>query len=91
MKQVRMRILLEGRLQGLNFRYRTQRRAKKLGMTGFVRTLSDGRIEIEVQGSQDNVGKMLAWCQEEPQSSHIKTILYRYEAPTERYSDFLVR
>ena len=91
MKQVRMRILIEGRLQGMNFRYHTQQQAKKLGVTGFVRALSDGRIEIEVQGDQNKVEKILAWCQEEPQSSQIKSILYRYDEPYERYSDFNVR
>ena len=40
MKQARMRILLEGRLQGINFRFQTQQQAKKLGVVGFVRILS---------------------------------------------------
>ncbi len=91
MEQARMRILIEGRLQGMNFRYHTQQQAKKLGLTGFVQSLSDGRIEIEIQGAQNKVEQMLAWCQEEPQSIHIKTILYRYDELTERYSDFVAR
>lgn len=90
-EQVRARILIEGRLQVMNFRFNTQQQAKKLGLTGFVRTLSDGRTEIEVQGDQDNVEKMLAWCQEEPQSSQIRSILYRFDEPKEGYSDFNVR
>ncbi|MBN1991653.1 MAG: acylphosphatase [Anaerolineae bacterium] len=90
-KQVRARILIEGRLQALNFRYNTQQQAKKLGLAGFVRTLSDGRIEIEVQGDEANVETMLAWCQEEPQSSQIRSIFYRYDEPSERYSGFNVR
>lgn len=91
MKEARMRILIEGRLQGMNFRYHTQQQAKKLGVTGFIRTLSDGRIEIEIEGGEKQVKAMLDWCQNEPQSSQIKTILYRYDEPTERYSDFTVR
>jgi acylphosphatase len=91
MKETRMRILIEGRLQGTNFRLQTQQKAQELGVVGFVRNLSDGRIEIEVQGIQDQVDKLLAWYQEEPLSSHIKTILYRYDEPVERYSDFAVR
>ncbi|MFC1975385.1 acylphosphatase [Chloroflexota bacterium] len=88
----RVRILIEGRLQAMNFRFRTQQQAQKLGLTGFVRTLSDGRIEIEAQGDEGSIGKILAWCQEEPQSSQIRSILYRYEEKiTERYSDFNVR
>ena len=90
-KQVRARILIEGRLQAMNFRYHTQQQAKKLGLTGFVRSLSDGRIEIEAQGDEANVEKMLAWCQEEPQSSQIKSIFYRYDEPQDRYTGFNVR
>jgi acylphosphatase len=91
MKQVRARILIEGRIQGMNFRYNTQHQATKLELVGFVRNLSDGRIEIDVQGEQEKVDKLLAWCQEEPHSSHIKSILFRYDEPSERYSDFVVR
>lgn len=90
-EQIRARILIEGRLQAMNFRFHTQQQAKKLDLVGFVRSLSDGRIEIEVQGGKDNIRKLLAWCQEEPQSSQIKSIFYRYDEPNDRYSDFIVR
>lgn len=91
MKPTHMRILIDGRLQGSNFRYHTQQQAKDLGLSGFVRTLSDGRIEIDIQGNKSQVENMLEWCQEEPHGSQIKTILYRYDEPIERGSDFVVR
>ena len=91
MKRTRMRILIDGNLQSSNFRFHTQQQAKDLGLNGFVRTLSDGQIEIDIQGDKSQVAKMLAWCQGEPHSSHIKTILYRYDEPSERGSDFVVR
>ena len=87
-----MRILIEGRLQAMNFRFQTQKTAKKLNLTGFVRTLADGRFEIEAQGDQADLDTLLAWCQEEPHSSQIKSILYRFEENVnERYPDFTVR
>lgn len=91
MKQVRARILIEGRVQGMNFRYNTQQEAHRLGLVGFIRNLSDGRIEIDAQGDEDKVEQLLAWCQEEPHSSHFKSILFRYDEPTENRSDFTVR
>jgi acylphosphatase len=87
----RIRILIEGRLQGANFRYHTQQQAQKLGLAGFVRNLSDGRIEIDAQGDDDNIDKMLAWYQEGPQSGQIKSILFRYDELNENASDFVVR
>jgi acylphosphatase len=91
MKPMRMRILIEGKLQGSNFRYHTQQQAQQLGVSGFVRILSDGRIEIDIQGNKEQLDQMLAWCQQEPHNSNIKTILYRYDEPTERATDFVVR
>lgn len=87
----RVRILIEGKLQGANFRYHTQQEAQKLGLTGFVRNLSDGRIEIDAQGDDASVEKILAWCQEGPQSAQLKSILFRYDEPAEHGTDFVVR
>jgi acylphosphatase len=87
----RVRILIEGKLQGANFRYHTQQEAQKLGLAGFVRNLSDGRIEIDAQGGDESVDKMLAWCQEGPQSAQLKSILFRYDEPNEHVTGFIVR
>ena len=91
MSQVRARILIEGRLQGKNFRLQTQQRAQQLGLVGFVRHLTDGRVEIEAQGDESKVEQMLYWCQEEPHSSQIRSVLYRYDEPVRGYSNFTVR
>jgi acylphosphatase len=91
MNQARVRILIEGRLQGINFRFNSQQKAKQLNLVGFVRNLSDGRIEIEAQGDEDKLAEMLTWCQEEPHSSHIRSLLYRYDEPIKGHSDFVVR
>ena len=88
---VQVRILIEGRLQGMNFRMQTQVQANKLNLGGFVRTLSDGRIEIEARGTQENIEALLDWCQQEPHSSGIKSILFRYDEPNKSYTDFAVR
>jgi acylphosphatase len=92
MSDVQARVLIDGRLQGINFRYLTQEKANQLGLVGFVRTLADGRIEIEVQGGKAQIEQLLEWCQQEPHSSHIKSILFRYdEKITKGYSNFSVR
>ena len=88
---IQVRILIEGRLQGMNFRLQTQSQANQLNLAGFVRTLSDGRIEIEARGTQENVELLLQWCQQEPHSSSIKSILFRYDEPNKSYTDFSVR
>lgn len=90
MKRVQARILIEGRLQSMNFRLQTQQQAQKLDLVGFVRRLADGRIEIEVQGNEENVEEMLTWCQREPHSRYIKNIFYRYDQSNKHYDEFKV-
>ncbi len=91
MGDLQTRILIEGRLQGVNFRLLAQEKAKQLKLVGFVRTLADGRTEIEAQGDKEHLEELLAWCQQEPHSSQIKSILFRYDEVERSYGEFSVR
>ncbi|GEM_PF-1443154 len=85
----RIRILIEGHLQGLNFRSNTKQQADQLGLKGFVRVLSDGRIEIEAQGQPEQVDQLLTWCQQKPHADVMSSIFYRYDEPLHRFNDFV--
>ena len=56
-----LRVLYEGRVQGVGFRYYTRREAQRLAMTGWVRNLADGRVEAVLQGSEEQLSAMLRW------------------------------
>ena len=47
---IRKHILFYGRVQGVGFRYHATYKASLLGLTGWVRNLEDGSVEMEVQG-----------------------------------------
>ncbi|MDM8529764.1 acylphosphatase [Anaerolineales bacterium HSG25] len=87
----RMRMLIEGQLQGLNFRLNAQEEAQRLSLVGFIRTLSDGRIEIDAQGEEPQLDTLLEWCQTEPQGKRISSIFYRFEDSMLSYTEFAVR
>ncbi|MDM8528418.1 acylphosphatase [Anaerolineales bacterium HSG24] len=86
-----MRMLIEGRLQGLNFRLNAQKKAQTLKLVGFIRVLSDGRIEIDAQGEEAQLNTLLEWCQANPQGKRIDRILYRFENSLLSYAEFAVR
>ncbi len=44
---------ISGRVQGVGFRYRATYAARAYGLTGYVRNLDDGRVEMEVQGERE--------------------------------------
>lgn len=57
---VRKHIFFSGNVQGVGFRYRSFYIAQSLGLTGWVENLWDGRVEMEVQGSEASIREMLA-------------------------------
>lgn len=49
---VRYYIVVEGRVQGVGFRYFCQMNASNLNLTGWVRNMDNGMVEMEVQGDE---------------------------------------
>jgi acylphosphatase len=63
---VRVRAVVAGRVQGVWFRESCRHEAERLGISGWVRNLRDGRVEIEAQGSRAAVDALVAWAHEGP-------------------------
>lgn len=55
-------IFVSGKVQGVFYRSQAHQTACQLGVTGWVRNLPDGRVEVVVEGPQDAVEAMLLWC-----------------------------
>ncbi len=57
--KIRKHMLVDGMVQGVGFRYRSYYTAQVSGLTGYVRNLNDGRVELELQGDQNQVDSFL--------------------------------
>ena len=56
---IRKHLFFSGRVQGVGFRYQSAWMARELGLTGWVKNLWDGRVEMEVQGDEAAIGRLL--------------------------------
>ncbi len=56
---IRKHIYFSGRVQGVGFRFSAAHYARNLGLTGWVRNLSDGRVEMEVQGRESLIAELI--------------------------------
>jgi len=70
-KQLLYRIHVSGMVQGVGFRWCTAREASRLGITGYVRNLSDGSVYIEAEGSPDKLEEFLSWCRKGPEAGFV--------------------
>lgn len=87
-KQVIARV--EGKVQGVWFRVYTQRKARQLGVTGYVRNLHDGSVEFLAQGTSQAVEGLLSWAHEGPDKARVSTVSYHEFVGSERYPDFTI-
>jgi acylphosphatase len=65
----RATIFVRGRVQGVGFRWWTRVRALELGLVGFVRNLTDGRVEICAQGPLEAIERLRDLIEEEPSTT----------------------
>lgn len=60
-----LRAYFSGHVQGVGFRYSTSQLAKGFEVTGYVKNLVDGRVELEVEGVEDECRQLVAEIQDE--------------------------
>lgn len=90
MDRIRRRVVVDGRVQGVFFRASTVREAEGLGVSGWVRNLSDGRVEAVFEGDPDLVERAVDWARQGPERAVVTAIEVFDEEP-ERLSSFGVR
>jgi acylphosphatase len=66
--------VVAGRVQGVGFRASTQRRASQLGLTGWVRNLADGRVELVATGTPEQVDRLVDWLAGGPEQAVVEAL-----------------
>lgn len=74
-------MLVAGRVQGVWFRAATRKTARRLGVSGWVRNLADGRVEAVFEGSLPAVEAAVAWCDEGPEGATVADVRVAWEQP----------
>jgi acylphosphatase len=67
----RVRAIVSGRVQGVSFRATTAEQATRLGVVGWVKNRGDGAVEIEAEGTPEQVAELLAWCEQGPPHARV--------------------
>ena len=72
--RIARRYLIRGRVQGVGFRYFTQRIAAQHGVSGWVRNMADGRVEIEAEGDAEAIRQFEASVSAGPAGAHVDLV-----------------
>ena len=81
-------IVISGMVQGVGFRYFVQHHARQLGLTGWVRNLPDGKVEIMAEGNRDFVESFIVYVRRGPHSAVVSNVEVRWKEPGDEFEDF---
>jgi len=88
MENTRVRLIIEGRVQGVWFRESTRREAERLGVRGWVRNRREGTVEVLAEGPKENVRKLVDWCHHGPPSARVMRVNETAESFQGEYGSF---
>jgi acylphosphatase len=89
--KVRANIKVIGRVQGVYYRSTTREVAIELGLTGWVRNVPDGSVEIVVEGEKEKIEELIKWCRKGPPLAIVKNLEIKWEEYKNEFKSFEVR
>ena len=82
---------ITGRVQGVGFRNFTQRRARDLGVAGWVRNEDDGSVRLEAEGPPDALDDLAEAVHDGPQMARVDNVTVEWGDAAEDFETFRVR
>ena len=83
-------LLISGRVQGVFYRASAQQEAMRLGLSGEIRNLPDGRVEAIVEGPKERIDEFIAWCKRGPPSADVEHVGVRWSAARGAFRTFMI-
>jgi acylphosphatase len=77
-----VQVRMTGRVQGVSFRAYAAHQAVRLELVGWVRNEPDGAVAAHLEGPDDAVEAMLAWCRQGPPAAHVTDMAVTEVHPT---------
>jgi acylphosphatase len=89
--KARAHAIFRGRVQGVFFRANTERKARELGLVGWVRNLADGTVEAVFEGEKQGISKAIEWCRGNQPYAKVSSVDVTWDDPTDQFTSFEVR
>jgi acylphosphatase len=68
-------LIIKGKVQGVFFRASARDVAREVGVTGWVKNMPDGSVEILVSGNEERVEKFIEWCRKGPRNAEVSEVI----------------
>jgi acylphosphatase len=79
---------VEGRVQGVGFRYTCYHEGRRLGLTGWVRNNDEGDVEVWAEGSAEKLERFVQWLHRGPAGARVDSVKLEQRSPAGSYRQF---
>ena len=86
-----LRALVYGQVQGVFFRAYVSRRAAALGITGYVRNLPEGTVEVEAEATRDRLARLISDLKIGPPGARVDKVKITWFKPVSTHANFEIR
>jgi len=90
MENKRVCLIIHGKVHGVFFRASTKETANQLGLKGFVRNRLDGAVEIIAEGYENDLIKLINWCQTGPDMAKVDSVEQYWQPYVSEFKDFTI-
>ncbi len=87
--ELRLDLVIEGRVQGVGYRYSAKMKAESMGIRGSVQNLRDGSVFVTAQGEKEAMYNFVRWCYKGPPGAIVRNI-EKIQGKTQEFSEFSV-
>lgn len=87
----RVEATISGRVQGVSFRYYTQKEAQRLQLTGWVRNQPDGSVMTTAEGSEDALQRFVQFLHQGPAAARVSQVTTVWQEASGEFSQFEIR
>ena len=87
---IRVQAFFKGSVQGVGFRFVTERVAQRFGLVGFVRNLANGDVEVVAEGRRETLDEFLEIIQSGSLGGYITDIDKSWKPPTGEFTNFRI-
>lgn len=91
MGKKRVHLKITGRVQGVGFRNSTRRKARELGVSGWVKNIADGSVEAVLEGEKDKVEDLISWANRGPRLANVNEVEVDRRQPKNDLDGFSIR
>ncbi len=89
--KIQIKVVINGRVQGVFYRAETKNTADQFGIKGYVKNLPNGSVEAIFEGDRPSVTQMVEWCNKGPAAARVENVLAEEVETLSNFKTFMIK